>query len=494
MNRLLRKLPFADRSASDTVNNASSVFEVVREHSTAPLPSYDGPPIQLVVFGAGGRAVFLVTSLIRITLAPVVRIVLGDSNQGALDKVSEDIRYVLDRHSSEVETEIVTVLLGAGKEGDADRARALQTHVRVDSHGSTLGPTIWNKWCIVASVNKQHYADLNAAINAGYNIFCEKPLATTISDCAKLYRLLLSPSDHATASPLTPPPPRPRFLTGFVLRHAPLYLRVRSLLHEEKFAGKLISCEFNELLSREHGAYKFRNWRRFSDLAGPNILEKSCHDMDLMCWLMNDVPTKVAAFGGKDIFQPENAEVGEKIRKEVEQNGGAGKFVFRLWPTYPAVDDPFTSGGDVEDHVMAVLQFRSGTRASFHLSSMSALPQRRLLISGLEGAIEADLDSGTLRYQKMSSEFPKVESHKSSVAGDNHGGGDEWQIRRWWEEIVQVGTEWRHHKFTERDLSDHGATARDMVVSAVTALAVDMARREGRVVDLEAEVWADLGI
>ena len=56
-----------------------------------------------------------------------------------------------------------------------------------------------------------------------------------------------------------------------------------------------------------------RNWRRHKNLSGPHVLEKCCHDIDLLNWIVDSLPSKVSAFGGNDIFITENNHIKEKL-------------------------------------------------------------------------------------------------------------------------------------------------------------------------------------
>jgi predicted dehydrogenase len=57
-----------------------------------------------------------------------------------------------------------------------------------------------------------------------------------------------------------------------------------------------------------------RNWRRHKNLSGPHILEKCCHDIDLINWIVESLPSKVCAFGGNNIFTKENNMIKEKLQ------------------------------------------------------------------------------------------------------------------------------------------------------------------------------------
>ncbi|KXS09907.1 hypothetical protein M427DRAFT_149320 [Gonapodya prolifera JEL478] len=170
----------------------------------------------------------------------------------------------------------------------------------------------------------------------------------------------------------------------------------------------------------------------------------------------------VAAFGGKNIFTEENVEAAERIKDEVQAKGGPRQTVFRHCPVYPSVEDPFTSGGDVEDNAIALIQFRSpGNFPPLVYVRARATPCSPLRSRG------ADLQTGVLRSKKVST----TENHKSTVAGDSHGSGDEWQIRQWWGEIVTVGSEM---EASTSAVGDGGATAGEVGRKSHVATVRDM--------------------
>ena len=82
---------------------------------------------------------------------------------------------------------------------------------------------------------------------SGKHVFTEKPIAISIDDCCKLEEA------HEQAKHL-------KFATGFVLRHAPLYIEIQRLLLSGEL-GKVVSVEANEMLRPYHGGYIMRNWR-----------------------------------------------------------------------------------------------------------------------------------------------------------------------------------------------------------------------------------------
>ncbi len=43
--------------------------------------------------------------------------------------------------------------------------------------------------------------------------------------------------------------------------------------------------EFNETLDFNHGGYIMGDWRRLQRYSGTHLLEKCCHDIDLVNWI-----------------------------------------------------------------------------------------------------------------------------------------------------------------------------------------------------------------
>ena len=164
-----------------------------------------------------------------------------------------------------------------------DRAKNANPDIRVCKSTDELVRIDELDWIFIGSFNAMHIEHAVPAINAGKHVFCEKPLATTKQDCLDI---LEAHRSHASQS----------FGVGFVLRYSKFYRTIKEWIDQGKL-GDLISMEFNETLHPQHGASMHGNWRRKVEWSGPMILEKCCHDMDLMHWLTGSKPGRVASFG-----------------------------------------------------------------------------------------------------------------------------------------------------------------------------------------------------
>lgn len=46
------------------------------------------------------------------------------------------------------------------------------------------------------------------------------------------------------------------------------------------------------------------DWRRLVENSGGHLVEKCCHDFDLVNWIVNSRAKKVSSFGGLNFFIP----------------------------------------------------------------------------------------------------------------------------------------------------------------------------------------------
>lgn len=304
-------------------------------------------------------------------------------------------------------------------------------------------------WVMVFSPNSCHRDHILAAFAAGKDVFSEKPLATTIEACKEI-------SDAQKRSGRV-------FATGFVLRYAPMYRRAKELLDSGRF-GRLLLIEGNENIAPDHGGYIMCNWRRLTKFAGPHILEKCCHDLDLINWFCNSRPSRVAAFGGRDFFKPENNFLMEKY----------GEKTFKSWWDPHAEKTPFTDDTDLMDNMVSIAEFRNRIRVTFTATMSNAIPERRLSFACTEGTMKLDLYSNLLRYRRLGDEGVT----ELNFSGDGHGGGDSYIMKELYE-TMSKGVPPK-------------CSGQEGLRSAVFALALDRAAQTGELVDLE-PIWDSLG-
>ncbi|MCD4680807.1 MAG: Gfo/Idh/MocA family oxidoreductase [Bacteroidales bacterium] len=198
-------------------------------------------------------------------------------------------------------------------------------------------------WVLIGSPNVFHKEHILAAFENGKHVFSEKPLAMTISDCLEISKA------HKKSGKL--------FATGFTLSYATICRKTKEILTSGKL-GKVISINACENIRPDHGSFIMKNWRRKRELAGPHILEKCVHDLDLINWFTDSVPRKIAAFGGNDMFIPENKDVYHKNKELFD----CADWYFVADKYSEDAQNAFLSEKTIEDNIVSIMEFYNGIR------------------------------------------------------------------------------------------------------------------------------------
>lgn len=311
-------------------------------------------------------------------------------------------------------------------------------------------------WVMIASWNCYHREHTIAAFKAGKDVFCQKPLATNLADCVAMKK-----AQERSGR---------QFNIGFTLRYSPHYRKIRELVSSGKI-GDIISLEFNETLDFNHGGYIMGDWRRRREYAGTHLLEKCCHDIDLVNWMVGTKAARVASFGGLNFFVPENKKYIRRIGKD-----SAGRQAYRTWPGL-IKQNPFTSDKDIVDNQVAIIEFENNVRASFHANCNTAIPERRMYICGTEGTIQSNVLSGELSFKRIG--FDTVKEQIDTKVSGGHGGGDDVLAQELKESMLEGRMP--------------SSTLEDGLKSAITCFAIDKAMDSGRIVDV-APFWKKAGL
>lgn len=258
----------------------------------------------------------------------------------------------------------------------------------------------------------------------GRPIFLEKPLAHTPSECRALYRLLRD----------NPAPVQ----IGFVLRLAPFYRKIKSLL-QSRTLGRVVQIQMHQHLSPEHAAQYRLNWRRRRELSGGLLNEKACHDLDLMFWLLEALPQRIYAAGNRGIFPHRkntpawcsecNLECGFRnsyhrfnrhvaVLPSLEEVSQLPK----QDPRRIAMDGcVYHTDADICEQYTVSFEFPNGTLGAFSLVTLGDEDRREIRVYGEKGMLEGCLERGRLRRV----DFESGREEEFRFAGeDPHGGGD----------------------------------------------------------------------
>ena len=298
---------------------------------------------------------------------------------------------------------------------------------------------------MIFSPNALHCEAILAGLAAGKRVFSEKPLATTLKDCKKIIA-----AEKAAGISID---------TGFVLRYSPIYRKIKELLDTGTF-GKIIGISASENRDSVGGGHSMcadYGWRRFRKMAGPYLLEKCSHDLDLLNWFIGATPVRTAAFCSTDYFVPENDYIWDKYKHS--------NFNRIVLPGHTI--NPFHSEKDIYDNHTIIYDYPNGVKVNFQLTLANAIPERRMYISCTDGTIICECFSGMLTYKHYDDPV-QVTLH---FGGGGHGGGDSVMAK-------ELSDSW----LEEKPLSISGSA--NGLACARAALAADESARSGRIVEL----------
>ena len=326
---------------------------------------------------------------------------------------------------------------------------------RYDSVAAMLAQAKPDLYCVF-SPNVFHLDQIRLGLEAGVQVFTEKPVVISIPETLELARLL---SLHGGAN---------RAMVGLVLRYSQHMIDLRAAM-KAGLLGQIVSLEGNEHIGPYHGAFFMRDWRRKDALAGGFMLEKCCHDIDIYNMVTGSRPQRVASFGGRKSFLPEHAP---------SSNAEAEIFHVKksVWESTP---DPFHSDGDIIDFQTAILQYETGASLAFHTNLNVPDEHRRFCVMGTHGMAEGDFVRGYLKITARDGTRLADHDYTSGAAAMGaHYGADEMMCA----DIA---------KYLRGQSDSLPVSILDAMEAGIAAIALDQARRTGQIVDLT-DTWARL--
>ncbi len=304
----------------------------------------------------------------------------------------------------------------------------------------------------LCTMDHQHYDLAVAAIEKGYHLLLEKPISPSWDECRALERLAVEKKRHV--------------FVCHVLRYAPLYTALKELLESEKI-GKLLSVQAAENIGYYHFAHSFvrGNWRSAGQ-SNPMIMQKCCHDMDILLWLTGKHCRAVSSFGALSYFRPENAPAGSTERccdcpvegcpfraqtvyidspaSGIGQGITEWASMFVLDPTPEKVRKALETNlfgrcvyrcdNDVADHQVVNLLMDDDVTVSFHVCAATNSMGRTMHLCGSKGDIYTDTDTQTIRVQLFGQEPETIDVRALCLDLSGHGGGD----RKLIEDVLDV--------------------------------------------------------
>ena len=341
---------------------------------------------------------------------------------------------------------------------------------------------------VIASMDQDHFHQAMTAMRKGYDILLEKPISPDPQECLTIAREAKKSGTKITVC--------------HVLRYTNFYSKLKEIVDSGKL-GKIVAIQHNENIGNWHFAHSFvrGNWRR-SDTASPLIMQKSCHDMDILFWLADSRAKKIASFGDLVHFKEENAPKESTARCTECPAADGCRYDARnaylpvrgSWPALLLGPDQSEEGilkaletspygrcvyrcdNTVCDHQVTIIEFENGVRASFTLSGFTGRMCRTMKIMCEYGEIRAEDDGDNIEVTKFSSNaVDQVEKkvYRTAQTIGGHGGGDSLLMDDFIDKLAQGRRESR----TDIDRS---------IESHLMAYAAEQSRLSGKVIDMDA--------
>lgn len=335
---------------------------------------------------------------------------------------------------------------------------------------------------IITTPDQLHHGPCMAALAAGYDVLLEKPIAPTELECREI--LIKAQQTQRIVA------------VCHVLRYAPYFVELRDQLRQGKI-GEVISVQHFEPIEHIHFAHSFVRgpWHNSRE-STPIILAKSCHDLDILRWLVDQPCRSVHAFGDLTWFREANAPAGSTARctdgcAVLDQCPFSAPHIYgRLRRHLGHLDlpaDPVQQAGvllerlqqtdygrcvyrmnnDQPDHYITNLQFDAGITVSFSMEALTSYSGRRTRIMGTTGDIVGDMNAFTLTDFRSGR---KTVWHQPS---DDHGGGDFPMMADWVQAVAR------------QDPSLLSSSIEQSIESHIMAFMAERSRLEDRVMRVQ---------
>lgn len=346
---------------------------------------------------------------------------------------------------------------------------------------------------IISTMDRDHFAPAIAAIQKKYNLLLEKPVCPTPEECLALRK---AAQENGV-----------KVLVCHVLRYTHFFGKLKALIDAD-YVGKIMCIEHNECVGNTHQSHSFvrGNWGN-ADRSSSMLLQKCCHDMDILQWLIGSKCTKVQSFGSLQYFREENAPEGApdycidgcphaddccynavKLYVEAEKN-----LWFREAATQkkkPSNEDVahalrttqygkcvFKCDNNVVDHQVVNLEFESGALATFNMCAFNE-GGRFIRVMGTKGELVGGTQRDTIDYFCFRTrEHIKIPIMAKGTLGntiaEGHGGGDAG--------IVDVLYRYLTEDYSGSLLSEIGISVDNHMI----VFAAEKSRLDGCVVDIQ---------
>ena len=288
---------------------------------------------------------------------------------------------------------------------------------------------------MVCTPENMHFEPTMLAIEAGYHVLLEKPIAQTLEECQAIGEAARKKGVLVSVC--------------HVLRYHPYFMKVKELVDSGEL-GHIISINHRTSVGVDRAAHGFvRGIWRSERLSNPMLMSKCCHDIDFLLWLTKTPCRKLTSFGSLRWFKAKNAPEGSAERCidcGVESHCPFSAVdlyqVRRDWianfdvPEGKTIDDViedqlreglygrcvYHCDNDVVDHQIVSMEMESEVTINFSMDIFTLKDCRETHISLTEG--EIDGDENRLRIRRFRGAEETVYDFSGLAHQPFHAGAD----------------------------------------------------------------------
>ncbi|MDO4649788.1 MAG: Gfo/Idh/MocA family oxidoreductase [Eubacteriales bacterium] len=342
----------------------------------------------------------------------------------------------------------------------------------------------------ICTMDQQHFEPVMKAISLKYDILLEKPVSPVPKECLKM-------ANYAREEGV-------KIIVCHVLRYTHFFKTIKGII-DDGLLGEIISINHEECVGNVHQSHSFvrGNWGN-SDRSSCMLLQKSCHDMDILQWLIGKKCKKIQSFGSLRFFKQENAPEGSpercidgcpvaetcpynavKIYLDDKDN-----YWFRSTstksptPTDELVEEAlrttqygkcvFKCDNNVVDHQTVNMIFEDDITVTFTMCAFNA-GGRHIHIMGTKGELRGSItkSSSISVYDFATKETKQIPMDGMDGIKGGHGGGDRGIVHSLYDYLT--GT------YTGKAISDIGISAQNHLL----VFAAEKSRFENTIVDMD---------
>lgn len=217
---------------------------------------------------------------------------------GAGNRTNKYLEYVR-RHPEKVNLVGVVELNAIRRKYVAERFGLEPSQCYEDYHDFFKNP-VQADAVMICTPEDMHFEPCMMAIQAGYHVLLEKPIAQTLEECLAIGQA--ARANNVLVS------------VCHVLRYHPYFAKIKELVSSGEL-GEIISINHRTSVGIDRSAHSFVRgiWRQEA-VTNPMLMSKCCHDIDFLLWLTKTPCRKLTSFGSLRWFKEKNAPEGSALR------------------------------------------------------------------------------------------------------------------------------------------------------------------------------------